>query len=465
MATYDEFETLVGALKRNMLDAFVFNLCAINNVAIAPIGAEYWGAPIPSLGPVQVPRGVTKITRPDSSGNGGGEVVLWADVALRLAVQLLITKAFNAIRSSVDATVAPWRGLPDPGVIGQTKDACKKVSEHIAITQGGDTIQGTGPIFNDLGSVADKLKLAGMQGKLIAAFEKDFLGRLPALTQGLYSIGVVCGVDAAAEASLWKRARQNVADILESNTRCNIGVFWRGMPSETTLAIAGWAVEAVGEFAPGAGKEVASVMSKGIGLVNDICPEEWRAKKEYFDVFSALDGLAADFEQLNTQIRDSENNINDNLVAGFGAVKDDFSWRDPRQRMFDLELGSIGTLDLKLDPGVCRGIADPGLVDVKADYDALSPLVKEWSLSGKLTRNSSVGIDASKLEKSFAELAWLNYELYANVSSEVGLAAKELAAAADYVERQDDDNKRRLEELGEAATVGSGIDFWNGAGR
>jgi hypothetical protein len=473
MATYDEFESLVGMLKRNSVDAIVFN----NGWMID--GDSY--------------RDLTgnEVTRPGVDGQGGCKVRNYSLLNDNLLGSTTtgpgparMEEQFAGIRdsvnSAVDSIVAPWRGLPDPAAIDGVVEQCRTASADMGVvgsktdssdadgggSNGSVQAQGTGRIFGDLSFIDQEIQRTGMTGETVTAFQMDILYRARTLILGFHSISVVCGVAAAAESVLWRKARQRVADVLAWTCGANIGVLCRGVPPRESLKIAGWVAEAVAEFSGGPVSVAAKVLGGGIEALSEFGSEDIFVTYQYLTAEDSLRSLQNSLNVLNGEIRAAEVAIEANLKRNFNNVKKDFS-KDDLHRSFDVKLKAmrIDTDTLIANPAEARNIAGVPMTRVRQDCEVIAKDVRACSFGATLARADAIGMAPSGPVDAFYALVWLNYELVTDLAWEIEAGAKNLKAVVDCFENRDSDNAVILARLGKAAEVGSGIDFWNAPGK
>jgi hypothetical protein len=462
MATYDDLEVLIGRLKQSLIDAFVVNVCAMNHVTILITDAGYVGAP--TLGLLNA----AFVTRPDFSGQGGGEIRCWPPTlnVPQPLMQKLITAGSDACRNWVESTFHPWRGLPDPVNIKETVEKCKTATltmQDISKTPGG-VIQGSGRIFDDLRLLEKNIDGAGMMGDTASAFRRDFLNRLPTLTLGLHSLVAVAGMDAGAEFELWTQSRQAVADIISTTIDANVGVCFRKRPSKKSLRLFACVAKGVEGFTGKAGKYVG-LLAEGIELLVEFGEDEWFAEAQYIDITTCLAGVEASLNTLNAKIQTAERAIDTHLREVYKKVNENYNTNGVNDRSYDLTPPVIGDgFAVTMKPQLCRSIARVDLPGLADDFDVIAGRVRNCSLDGKLARNAAIGMAPFGPAESFFALVWLNYELVADTVVDVRNAAANLEGAVDLFEHTDKEHRDKLGRLADAVKAGSGIDFWNAPG-
>ncbi len=454
---YDNFECLVGRLKRSAIDAY---WCG--GTAFDIVGDHYENRM--STG--------RWVTRPDEYGRGGGvplhEGEDWGDAD---DVADDIEAEFDEVRHKVDGLVDKWRDLPDPAQIQGEVDQWQALFAALdsAAPDGGQD-----PVVRNVGRLQDWVNgdaehgiAPHLVGDMAETF-KDYVDNLYTAVSACRDVALVTGAAMAAQQGLWQAARQDFASILTETADRLDEIAGRGPTGDlsTVFTVAGIVLTIVGCFTAGATTVAVAGLGIGLGVVGPATTDSEKSRKvhSYSEALDFMDTLLNDGQiGLGWRIRREEDNIRCNIVGSVDAVNQNRSAFDPRPGPIESTDGirrpeqSALETAYKLMSDIGSGLAWVG-------YRARGSAMMVGGITGApwagrkrclVERDHEIGIGRTGPTEEFQTLADLLATLVLELSWEVGEGEKNLRAAVDVLDRTDADTRARLRAV--ASELASGF--------
>ena len=222
--TYDNLDTLIGELKRSVIDAYM------HDHGYTVSGSSYEEvAPNRSVG-----ESVVECPQEDGSG-GGKEVVYFTDGPPSKSEGYSDT--FDEIRHKIDSRLKKWKNLPNPREIEIESSKCLEVTKALAntaTTQNGKMTPAGVGIPGHLELI--KHKLTSMKGETADAIQSKFLIALGSAVDNLNRVSIYLGGSLVAEEKVFSAAREAVAKVVhEAKEVCDKVA--RGGGSELKIAV------------------------------------------------------------------------------------------------------------------------------------------------------------------------------------------------------------------------------------
>ena len=447
MASYGDFDTLVGALKRSAIDAWMRDEMQF------PLDGDHYE--LSSSGDS------FKVTRPDTNGKGGGdwEASDWSFAKLfGVDRDDEFTSGMDGVRQKIDDLVNPWRNLPDPTEVGVIVESCRQMTRRLSGAAASD-----GGVASGAGDLASYLKLveqnaSAMSGETIAAYKAKFLVQLGQAIGGFHAISVVRGADIAAQQALWTEARKNVANILDNARKTMDAIAEGGSLSwKETLTVVGTAAKGVGIFATGGLSVAIEVASLGIEVLSDAAGEDSAEKDVPSGGYNdAMGGLESTLKALNTQITTEEERVNENLTTNMANIRND-------KTSYDLTQPPISSSDgvIVLTRSLVDEITNSYMPAIATELEAIASIGLDCSTYSAVSRDGAIGIGQSGPSGNISELNWLLFELVKSLGEEVRLGARNLELAVASLEHYDQTTADELADIAKKVEDGSVYDPWN----
>lgn len=449
MATYEELDTLVGALKRAAIDSYMCS--GSSSGSTWQRSEDYY-----YLHYYDEYAGGEKVTRPAADGSGGGA---WTKSGSETGSnETKYLPNFDAVRSAIDAELAKgWLDIPDPAAVSGLVEAMRLTNGHLALGTVSSDGKVTGP-----GDIAGNLNLilqnsTGMSGGMITAFKADFLAQLGKAVGGQHAITVILGGALAAQEAMWRHGRQTVADIVVGCTAAfNASCGSSGNEWNVILKVAGYAVAGATIFATGGAATGLAVAALGLTILKDSLPAEAtqpKASAPEGDNYEAiLSAYRKGLSDLDAAITTEENTLNQNFAVNLQQIR-------AQKGSYDLDRPSMIDVDddddLHYDGDTREEIKiDDVLVDeITGTYmpnvaDTLDLAVKELDGATDLSclmRGGSIGMGLYGPNENYHELRYLLVELLGNLSAEVRHSATSLQLAVEDIGGADTDAHDALE--------------------
>ncbi len=403
--------------------------------------------------------GSSRVTRPGPDGQGGGD---WSSDLLGSLFGLVdrddeFQTAFGQIRQDIETLVAPWLDLPDPSSVSPIVEECRQVTRRLS---GAASAQGG--IAAGAGELGGYIKLieqnsAAMSGELIASFKAKFLVQLGQVVGGFHAISVVRGADVAAQEGLWTAARSSVDRILVQGREAFDAVAAGGSITwEQVVDVVGWAAKGLKIFATGGLATAFEVGGLGVEVVKATAPATTTTDKATPGSFDeAMTQLRTAFSTLNTQIRDEERQLDDNLQTNLRNIRND-------PTSYDLTQPPIHDGDgiLLIQRALVEEIYRVHMPAVADELDRIGNLALQSRTSWAVTRDASIGIGATGPSSSVSEMNLLLYELVKELAWEVRNGARNLELAIADLDRQDAKVAEELAKIVERIEKGSSYTPW-----
>jgi|GEM_PF-2447671 len=480
MASYDNIDTLVHDLKRSAIDAYMYK-------AGFKIGDAYYesSAPLP-LGPANYLPGspdiVTKVTRPDQNGDGGGEVTLTGGITLlpgvpgwyhgeSLSPDIGLTNLpdfvsqFEQIRGRIDRALKGWLDLPDPKLLDDSLDICRNTIRSVIASEGsvssggtsGDTVQVAGSIGSSITNANENAE--DLSGSTMETFKANVLGQIPRTVSSLDLLAIVLGGAMVAEQKAMETARQATADLVDA-TRQSFEKLVGKIASarfEISMKFLSAVADTAGSFVSGGKAEGA------LGAVANILEFAYDVhdiNEEYFGNDGDFDGIMASLEngltEINHGLKETEEAIDRNLQKNHEIALND------NKGDFKLTLDAINSEDvdenakgsnpdkrgleaLVIDITKVEGIYQTHLPNVASEIGNIkdSPL----DLNMAMYRDEGIGLDPKGPTNWFFNLTNGLRSLLRDLETKIRWAAKELELVVDVIYAEDDQVADAMQRL------------------
>lgn len=306
--TYEEFDVLVGRLKRAAIDAYmddqsydVFDTCYIRSV----------------------PYGGFEVSRPGPDGSGGGHgSVSWSGQGQQGSAPIDVTAEFNQVRSEIDGLVKDWSFLPTPANLGDLESKYVALNTRLAGTaQFSEAYQvsGVGIIATNLDQV--RANAGSFTGRSAEHFKSDFLWRIGAVGGGIWAMSVLGTAMVHLTRVLWETARQDVANVLDQARIAMEASASGASDRKLDLEVAGVLVKVANAFVPGIGGAVLGVVGIVIDLANEATPEPVEVQLGGGSYDEVRNNLAAALKVINEQITLQEQLIESTLLKNLDTIQ------------------------------------------------------------------------------------------------------------------------------------------------
>ncbi|QAY72517.1 hypothetical protein ET445_03335 [Agromyces protaetiae] len=382
----------------------------------------------------------TKVTRPRADGSGGGDwssdnfIAEWFTGG---AQDEQWGDAFDTIRKRIDGALEGFLDLPDPRELDAHIESCRTVardlSGSVANTDGKQT--GAGRIPGLIGIV--ERDLGHMAGDMVGKFNEKFVVRLGGVVSGYHGLSIIIGGALSAEQGLWTTARNDVGKIFGTAMTTAKGIAAAGTSPNVPLAldIAGWAVDGLGIFYPGAGP-VLEAIGLGLEVVSATVENDDQALIDGTDFESMLGTFEASLAKLSSSIRVEEESLRKNLEANFSNVNADRESYDFAAPPSLVETKHEGATVIAYRPDQVRMISRDHLPAIAEILRSSSAALTDISMSA-VFRTHNVGLGPYGPKEAFNDLRWLLYELVKNTAWDVEMGGKDLGYVLDEIEGQE----------------------------
>jgi hypothetical protein len=449
MAGYDDLPDLIGSFKRAAIDAYMRTqhypwTIAGGHYEINSSGADY------------------KVTRPDKSGEGGGE---WstdnfiAEIFTGGAKDEEFTEAFDTIRSRIDRAIEPYLDLPDPDAIEIEIEKCRQVTRGLsgaaAASESGGTV-GAGVIPGNVALIMQNS--SAMSGESISAFKSKFIAQLGAAIGGHHAISIVSGSVLAAEKGIWAAARKNAVDIIENARNASRSLADSGTTADltTALEVAGWAFKGAGMFFPG-GKPAFEVLGLGITILSGTVGKAQDAVISGDDAIAVLSSFEKALDKLDGEITAEEQLLADNLVQNLTNIRSDTTSYDlTAPPVVNENAGDV----IAYTPGLIAEITGTYMPTIADELTTIASTLMTAQMA-PLKRDGDLGIGFYGPSTQWFELRFLLFELLKDLAWEVRMGARNLDLAIRDLEGVDTAASQAFQEVVALMQEGSPHDPWN----
>lgn len=433
---------LLGPLKRAAIDATIPKGLFVTHTS------DRYVITHPATGPNSRTI-IETITRPNSSGEGGGE---WScsDLAYSsnsASMTAEYQKGFENVRKTIDDLFEPFLELPIPGEcddhIESMRQACRKLS--FSPTGGNGTApSGAGEIGPNL--TAMKENLDEMSGTTIAQFKTKFLTKLEPTIASLHSAIAACASTLEAEKETFTKAREAVIEVISQSRNAFIASA-DNTAAEIKIALkfAELAVSAAKTFTGGGGLGMATdLVSLGIDITAAATnPEFTTDTNGTYD--SVLNGMKSALDSIEDEIRNSEKHIAGYLEKCAGQMIAD-------KTSYDLTVPPITHADtedqnkvLITNDGLIREIWGEYLPTIGTEVSGADNHLRGIKLS--FTRHSSFSYAPTGPTSQFSDYLGLIRGALDDLHTDIQHGALELKLAAADLQSTDEEIERLLDEI------------------
>ncbi len=446
MPNYNDFDGLVGRLKKSAIDAWMRGAKAgqwailHGRYEMASGGATYF------------------VTRPDDNGEGGG--VLGCDRPQTPGAPAdyhqvdRFQSEFEGVRATIDAIVGPWRFLPEPGEIAAVLENCKDVTIRLAgaaTTADGQAVGG-GSLGGFLKSIEQTC--SAMSGHTIDTFKSKFVNQLGRTVEGFHAISIVSGAAVGGQHGLWRETRGAVAGILDNaRKKFDLVAQRSGGNWKETLEAFKWVWKGVELFA--GGTLPVKAVSLGIQFLQNGGPKTPELDENFDSYERVLAVLVKMLDVLNNQIKAEEQKIRNNLLDNFGGITRHKTSYDLTQ--FPIPPDSDVII---VDRDLTRGIARTHMPLIADELDEIANLTFGCLPGRAVLRDDRIGIGERGPSDEAGKLQFLLYELLKDLAWEVRNGARNLELAVADILDGDESSAQELRQLADLITAGSPYDPW-----
>lgn len=435
------------------------------------------------------------VSRPDSSGRGGGDV-WFTDVRGGAAdtneIYELRSKDypswFDGIIETVNGIVSPWLDPVDLARIAPILGGLNRVAAEL----GQGNLGSGGDLLADCSDLVSTAQTSDLSGTTISSFRKAVIAKLdPKIYMGgtplkaLCSVSVVLTSHVAAEKAAWAKAREQVADIVNSAFLSFTAVAERSRGDDWAelIEVVKVAAQVVKEIVPGADKWAAVADSIELDLLVDrLVPEPAKMVKPAGTYGSILEALRTNVQRLNEEVERVETGIRDaacqNLdIIGARSNREYFVLKAEGIRWTQQDYADYNAYSHDGDPDndVIR-IVPSVVMDVKASLDTVAEDFRRiarmletihpemWSA---LSRDARLGYGPNGPAAAIMELAELLHDLLGTFAWSVEESGEDLKLACDALTAQNEAARAALEAQytymagDDRGNVQSGIDLWD----
>lgn len=363
---------------------------------------------------------------------------------------------FNTVRQAIEELVAPWRDLPKPSVIeGVYDNDFQNISTALAIpgaSVGVASPTGESNIYSRLNLVKDASD--AMAGTSWDAFRGKFYELLPPAINANNALAHYLASTIKAEGTLFKEARSLVAELVEKasqafnaagkNWSTDIPFDWK-IVLDIAVLVAGAAADVV---SGGAATSVvaASAVNLGLEVVKTVVDREERTAKGEANYDNVLDSFKNDMEAISSHVFKTEKEIGNNLNRNcIQAIRG--------SAHYDIKLGEITTgsseeLAIK-DRDKVRTIYQTVMPDISNELAGIAGKTGKLAVpfANAIARHGKVGIGEFGPLGQFQSLAYVIASYLNELSEEAGLGGKNLEAAVNDIDAQDEDSQSALDSI------------------
>lgn len=463
---YEDFEALVGRLKRAAIDAYM------DDAGFDKVGEKYSSVQVVSDPLGRTTSWTTLVPRPgeDGSGGGDGEMICSSPVPVQ---SISYQSEFDQIRAQIDTLVQPWRDLPSPARVQTVEQQCVSLNTGLAGTasfsQGN--VGGVGIIATNLDQV--RTNSQAFTGRTGERFKSHFLGRIGAVCGGLWAMSILATTMVHVQVELWKWGRQDVANVLDTaRAAMEASCYGSKQQLEVTLQVVGIVVKVAKEFVPGVAGSVLGVAGIGLDLLQDATatsvPNIELAGATYEEV---LKNFTAALTTINEQITAQERLIDETLARNLTSIQEvGKTIRHPNpgtaaehSNPYDLEVPPIGsTKGVRITSyELVAGIWQECLPAVAHELEGLAVTSRDCMTWNALQRNAGVGIALSGPSMRFGELTWKLCEMANDLAWDVKMGAKDLKLVVTAMREHDEASAARLRDFAKKMSTPGPYDAWD----
>lgn len=456
-ATYEDLPYLIGLLKQSAIDAYVREKIADTGflVSFSYDNSSYQ---------ITFPNGSETISRPGSDGKGGGKGKEstsnpYGPVSI---TENDYTTAFDQVREEIDAIVKPWTKLPDPDLIDQVMRDCRRAISPLSTGPLSSKGQGTagGLIQIKLSSIHDEL--VQMYGNTIATFKSKVIENLQHIIGNLSMATIHWGAALGSEQGIFAKARESAVEIVLEGISLFDSIAQQETGNiKTFLEISKLAVDGFLLFS---GNVVAATTSQTLGLgLQALQASDFDTDKDINEEAATYDdgiaALSSALERTNTNIRKSENAVNDNLIHNMGEMH-------KKKEAYDLKLAAIKSSDvnpsekLNINQSRIDSISQLSKPVILEELNKVWPAIDGIDMTPCVTRPEGIGRTIYGPSSKFHDFKWLLYDLICRLIEETENAFKDFELAIEYIQQEDSATKAALDSMAGRVNHNEGPDPW-----
>ena len=461
---YEEFDALVGRLKRAAIDAYM------DDYGFSAVGGDYTKTEVSDGGfPLSA---TTVVDRPGEDGNGGGAGTRQVTMSPTPDV-VSYHERFDQVRSQIDALVQPWRDLPSPAQIQVVEQQCVTLNTGFAGTasfsQGN--VGGVGIIATNLDQV--RTNSQAFTGRTGERFKSQFLGRIGAVCGGLWAMSVLATTMVHVQAKMWEAARQDVADALDIGKVAMAGSCNGAQERlNMSLKVDGIVIKVAKEFVPGLAGAALGTAGIALDLLQDATAPEANVPQMGGGTYEeVLKSFTDTLNTINEQITAQERLINDTLVRNLAAIQaagktirhPDDGTAAEHANPYDVEVPPISsTKGVRItNYDLVAGIWQECLPKVSHELKDLAVTSRDCMTWEALQRNAGIGIALSGPSVSFGELTWKLCEMANDLAWDVTMGAKDLKLVVTAMREHDEASAAKLRKFAESMSRPGPYDAWD----
>lgn len=449
--SYDDLETLIGNVKQAAIDAWMQSH-----------SGGFWELnEAEGCYEIRTSSTSTKVTRPGSDGQGGGD---WtgnfiSELFVGGSRDREFQEGFESVRADIEGVVAKWRNLPNPSDFEDIVSECRSVADDLAPAAANSNggVNGGGMIYADVKNMEDACE--PLTGATMSAFKSKFGSQVRIALGGHYQIALVRGANIAAQQGLWGAAREDVVQALTSAKES-----FSAAGKQSTYSW-GQIVKVFGFAGKGLGLLASTPQGKatvgGVNLALEILSSAAGDTKEVpaedvGDYDAVLSKFKTVMDEIASTIRAEEQALLDNFSKNTTTITDS-------KEHYDLSLTPTVDPDqnLRLNTDAIEDVTQTYMPSIQSQLDTIGSANNSCKIAGMTSRSAEVGLDANGLESETDTFTHLLYELNKDLAWEIGVGAQQLDLAVADIMGTDADSERKLKELEANINTGSPYDPWD----
>lgn len=453
--TYEEFDALVGRLKRAAIDA----LMADDHFYVD--GDVYRGTKLP---------GEWIVDRPGVDGSGGGDGTYDDTGPGATGAKGVIERRadFDRVRSEIDALVEPWSYLPVTASLDELEDRYVALNTRLAGTaQFSESYQVSG-----VGIIATNLEQAranagSFTGQSAEHFKSDFLWRIGAVGGGIWAMSVLGTAMVHLTRVLWETAQQDVANVLDQARIAMEQSVVGDENAKASLKIASVLVDVAQGFIPGIGGAVLGAVGIVIDLATEASPRAVEVPLGGTTYGAVRDNLAAALKQINEKVTLQEQIVESTLLKNLDAVQalgktirhPDGGNLPATSNPFDLQVPPISsTKGITITSyGLLAGIWQECLPKVAHELEECAIDLRFIMVFRMLMRSDGIG----HLPAGFDELGRKIDEMAQDLAWDVRQGAKDLELLVKAMQSHDEASAEKLRDFAKKMSQPGPYDPWD----
>ena len=456
-ATYDDLPKLVRSLKRAAIDAYVRDKLAPPPAFLTPAEDHYLITVNSGAGGGST----TRITRPNSDGEGGGEATtITTNFGQTQCDDGDFTSEFDSVREEIKKILEPWIGLPNPKRIEYEMNECREIvsilADKTSIT--GGKIVPSGDIQTKVQSIHGEL--VEMGGVTVETFKSIVIENLGKIVNNLSTATVFWGSALGSEQGIFAKARESVVStVTQGITLFNKVAISQSGKLDTILKIAKYAMEGFKLFVGNPATKLA-LDSTGLSLeILDGLKDGNKTSSTANTYEEGINALITSFNTINDTIRKSENSIKNNLVANMSNMYS-------QKESYDLTLkatksSEVQTKDkLHLDQSRIDNILGLSKNKIIEDLDKAWKKMENIDMTDCVDRDKRVGIGKGGPSVTFHHFKWLLHDLIKRLSEETENSFKNFELAVEYIKDEDKKSQSDLDAMENIINNPKGPDPW-----